>query len=136
MEKNRLADRSITYILLPGYILASDALSSKILYDYFIRTVSTTEVLAQQYLDYIRLMGWRRLGIIYSDDSYGRSLNNDLTRFAHDYGVTITLSDAIYIPHTGRDDISSTLQSIRQTGSYINMIATTDTAVMRSIHEI
>ncbi|KAG0358948.1 hypothetical protein BG005_001549 [Podila minutissima] len=119
-----------------SFTSASDALSSKILYDYFIRTVSTTEVLAQQYLDYIRLMGWRRLGIIYSDDSYGRSLNNDLTRFAHDYGVTITLSDAIYIPHTGRDDISSTLQSIRQTGSYINMIATTDTAVMRSIHEI
>ncbi|KAF9338327.1 hypothetical protein BG006_005309 [Podila minutissima] len=115
---------------------ASDALSSKILYNYFIRTVSTTEVLAQQYLDYIRLMGWRRLGIIYSDDSYGRSLNKDLTRFAHDYGVTITLSDAIYIPHTDRDDIYSTLQSIRQAGSYINMIATTDTAVMRSIHEI
>ncbi|KAG0096777.1 hypothetical protein BGZ93_004007 [Podila epicladia] len=115
---------------------ASDALSSKILYDYFIRTISTTEVLAQQYLDYIRLMGWHRLGIIYSDDSFGRSLSNDLARFAHDYGVTISLSEAVYIPHTERDNIDTTLRSIRHAGSYINLIATTDTAVMRSLHEI
>ncbi|KAG0040143.1 Gamma-aminobutyric acid type B receptor subunit 2 [Podila clonocystis] len=119
-----------------SFTSASDALSSKILYDYFIRTVATTEVLAQQYLDYIRLMGWRRLGIIYSDDSFGRSLNNDITRFAQDYGVTITISEAIYIPHTERNNIDPTLRAIRQSGSYINMIATTDTTVMRAIHDI
>lgn len=136
MERKQGGDRSITHIMLPGHVLASDALSSKILYDYFIRTVPTTEVLAQQYLDYIRIMGWHRLGIIYSDDSFGRSLNNDLTRFAQAYGVTISISEAIYIPHTARENIDSTLRSIRLSGSYVNIMATTDTAVMRAIQDI
>ncbi|KAF9377485.1 hypothetical protein CPC16_011797, partial [Podila verticillata] len=115
---------------------ASDALSSKILYNYFIRTVPTTEALAQQYLDYMRLMGWHRLGILYSDDSFGRSLNNDLMRFSQAYGVTIVISEAIYIPHSEKDNIDTSLSNIRQTGSYINIIAGSDAGVMRAIHDL
>ncbi|KFH65460.1 hypothetical protein MVEG_08938 [Podila verticillata NRRL 6337] len=115
---------------------SSDALSSKILYNYFIRTVPTTEALAQQYLDYMRLMGWHRLGILYSDDSFGRSLNNDLMRFSQAYGVTIVISEAIYIPHSEKDNIDTSLSNIRQTGSYINIIAGSDAGVMRAIHDL
>lgn len=117
-------------------IIAGDTLSNKILYDYFIRIVPTTEVLAQQYLDYIRLMGWHRLGVLYTDDSFGRSLNNDLVRFSQAYGVTIVISEAIYIPHTEWGNIDTTLSNIRQTGSYINIIASSDNGIMRAIHDI
>lgn len=106
------------------------------MYDYFIRTAPTTEAQAQQYLDYMRLMGWHRLGILYTDDSYGRSLNNDLARFSQAYGVTIVVSEAIYIPHTDRYNIDTSLSNIRQTGSYINIIASSDNGIMRAIHDI
>ncbi|KAG0328781.1 Metabotropic glutamate receptor 8, partial [Podila humilis] len=114
----------------------SDSLSSKVLYDHFIRTVSTTEVIARQMLAYLRLLGWRRIGILHSDDSYGRSFNNDLLLFAASYGFTITLSEVIYIPQSHQDEISATLEMVREMGSYINILATSDTGVMRALEDI
>ncbi|KAF9425414.1 hypothetical protein BGZ94_007544 [Podila epigama] len=102
---------------------------------HFVRTVATTEVLAENYLDYIRQMNWHRIGIIFSDDSFGRSMSVEMARFAPLYGVTIILSEPVYVIHTA-DDIRRSLNALRRSGAYVNLVATTDEGVMSIIREI
>lgn len=116
--------------------IVSDNLSSRTLYEYFIRTVPASENYAVQILEYIRRMGWRRIGIIYSSNSFGVPFATSIVRRAPSYGVMITYWGATYTPDSNSQDFKDALGSLQSLGSYINVILCTDDDTLRGLEAI
>ncbi|KAK5822849.1 hypothetical protein F5H01DRAFT_411064 [Linnemannia elongata] len=138
---SRLSEYSATvtsavHIPQCSFTSISDDLSSKTLYDYFIRTVPAGDNYAVQLLEYISRMGWRRIGIIYSSNSFGVPFATSIVRRAPSYGVMITHWDATYTPDNDSQDFKDTLGSFRSLGSYINVILCTDADTLRGLETI
>ncbi|KAG0029365.1 hypothetical protein BGZ82_007984 [Podila clonocystis] len=99
----------------------SDSLSNNLVYGTFIRSISANDMIFRQYLSYIRMMGWRRISVFFSDDSLGRSASLVIAFHASEYGVRIINSYRLQEYHND-DDLKPQLDMIRDTGSYINLI--------------
>ncbi|KAF9148954.1 hypothetical protein BG015_009276, partial [Linnemannia schmuckeri] len=138
---SRLSEYSATvtsavHIPQCSFTSISDDLSSKTLYDYFIRTVPAGDHHAVQILEYINSMGWRRIGIIYSSNSFGVPFATSIVRRAPSYGVMVTYWGATYRPNNGSQDFIEALGSLRSVGSYINVILCTDADTLRGLEVI
>ncbi|KAF8937599.1 Taste receptor type 1 member 2 [Haplosporangium gracile] len=138
---SRLSEYSATvtsavHIPQCSFTSISDDLSSRALYDYFIRTVPTGDKYAVQMLEYINSMGWRRIGIIYCGNSFGVSFATSIVRRAPSYGVMITYWGATYTPNSDSQDFNEALGSLRSVGSYINMILCTAADTLRGLETI
>ncbi|KAG0026818.1 Gamma-aminobutyric acid type B receptor subunit 1 [Podila clonocystis] len=99
----------------------SDSLSNNLVYGTFIRSISANDMIFRQYLSYIRMMGWRRISVFFSDDSLGRSASLVIASHASEYGVRIINSYRLQEYHND-DDLKPQLNMIQDTGSYINLI--------------
>ncbi|KAG0285140.1 hypothetical protein BGZ96_010544 [Linnemannia gamsii] len=114
----------------------SDNLSSTTLFNYFIRTVPAGESYAIQVLEYVSRMGWRRIGIIYSSDSFGVPFASAIVRRAPAYGIVIILWASTYTPDNDSQDFKQTLGALRSLGSYINLLLCTDMDTLRGLEMI
>jgi len=90
-------------------------------YGTFIRSISANDMIFRQFLSYIQMMGWRRISVLFSDDSLGRSSSLVISYYAADYGVHVINSYPIREYHIERD-LRPQLNVIRDTGSYVNLI--------------
>lgn len=85
---------------------------------------------------YIKSMGWRRISVLYSDDSYGRSLARTMSTEAASHGLRILRSEPIY-PNGGNEvDINDVLATLVDAGSNINIIMATDLLILQTLEEI
>ncbi|KAG0202822.1 Metabotropic glutamate receptor 8 [Mortierella sp. GBA30] len=128
--------QSYAAFALVSLITVSDDLSSKSLYSYFIRTVPSGDVLATQYLKYVQRMGWHRIGIIYTSESFGLSVSNSIIRRAPDYDISITHSEVVFLPNGRADAFKETMGRLRSKGSFINFLLCTDIDLLRAMEEI
>ena len=89
-------------------------------------------------LNYIKTMGWRRLGVIHTTNSYGASFAASITRHATDYGVSITFVEGVnfYSNSLYSENFKKALDNLRQVGSYINLFLCTDFEMVRALTEI
>lgn len=85
---------------------------------------------------YIQSMGWRRVSVLYSDDSYGRSLARTLSTEAATYGLRILRSEPIYPNGRSEADIGDILTTLQDAGSNINIIMATDLLILQALEEI
>lgn len=108
---------ALTYCL----VIVSDSLSDNVVYGTFIRSISANDMIFQQYLSYIRMMGWRRISVFFSDDSLGRSASLVIAIHAAEYGIRIINSYRLQEYHS-KNDLKTQLEVIRDTGSYVNLI--------------
>ncbi|KAF9374099.1 hypothetical protein CPC16_001491 [Podila verticillata] len=119
-----------------SFAATSDTLNNKELYATFFRTVSSSGEQGQMMAAYIYSMGWRRVSVLYSDDSYGRSLARTFSTEAAAYGLRILRSEPIY-PNGGNEaDINDILAALQDVGSYINIIMATDLLILQALEEI
>ncbi|KAG0212148.1 hypothetical protein BGX33_003841 [Mortierella sp. NVP41] len=81
-------------------------------------------------------MGWRRIGIWYSINSFGVSLVTAIIRNAPKYKIGITHWEATYLHNTHSKDFRGVLITLRNLGSYINLMICTDTDMLRGLEEI
>ncbi|KAF9567491.1 hypothetical protein EC968_003215 [Mortierella alpina] len=114
----------------------SDELSSRVLYNYFIRTAPSSALLVDQFLTYVQLMGWHRIGIIYTGDAFGLSVANAIVRKASEYDIVITHWEVVYLPSGHTAAFRDTMARFRDMGSLINFLLCTDADLMRALEEI
>ncbi|KAG0229705.1 Transcription factor unc-86 [Actinomortierella wolfii] len=114
----------------------SDDFSSKILYGYFIRTAPIGKAYCDVYLHYVRAMGWRRIGLVYTSDGFGLPLANEIVRRASSYGIQIVHWEVIYLPTSNATAFTRTMDKLRELGSYVNLLLTTDAELLRALEDI
>ncbi|KAG0323029.1 hypothetical protein BG000_002729 [Podila horticola] len=105
----------------PVLLCINDSLSDNLVYGTFIRSISANDMIFRQYLSYIRMMGWRRISVFFSDDSLGRSASLVIAIHAAEYGIRIINSYRLQEYHS-KNDLKTQLEVIRDTGSYVNLI--------------
>ncbi|KAF9912994.1 hypothetical protein EC991_005862 [Linnemannia zychae] len=127
---------SAVHIPQCSFTSISDDLSSKSLYNYFIRTIPSGDDYATQLLEYIKAMGWRRIGIIHSSNSFGVGLAASIVRRAPTYGIRITLWEATYLHYFNSQGFTQALSTLKSSGSLINLILCTDIDMLRALEEI
>lgn len=116
--------------------VASDSLNDEKLYATFFRTVTASTEQGQMMAAYIQKMGWRRVSVLYSDDSYGRTLARTIEDEAARYGLRVLRSEPIYPTGGNVADINHVLATLQDAGSYINIIMSTDLQIFRALEEI
>ncbi|KAK3844711.1 MAG: periplasmic binding protein-like I, partial [Linnemannia gamsii] len=127
---------SAVHIPQCSFTSLSDELSSSILYNYFFRTLPAGDKYAIQLLEYVSTMGWRRIGVIYSSNSFGVSFASSIVRRASTYGIGITHWEATLLPFDYTKDFLKALVTLKGVGSYINVILCTDTEMLQALEEI
>ncbi|KAG0330519.1 hypothetical protein BG004_002082 [Podila humilis] len=132
--------QSVATAMLQGSLMVSsnvlsDTLNDITVYKTFIRTISSNDIAAQQFLSYIRTMGWRRISILYSEDGLGRSAFLAMSRNGHNYGVRIINSHSFFDIHTS-GDFDNILQNIRDSGSYINVIFANGDYLLHALNHV
>ncbi|KAG0279275.1 hypothetical protein BGZ95_001750 [Linnemannia exigua] len=127
---------SAVHIPQCSFTSLSDELSSRTLYNYFFRTIPAGDKYAIQLLEYISTMGWRRIGVIYSSNSFGLSFATSIVRRAPTYGIGITHWTSTYLPFDRSQDFKQALVALKTAGSYINVILFTDTEMLQALEEI
>ncbi|KAI9240647.1 MAG: periplasmic binding protein-like I [Podila humilis] len=118
-----------------SFTAISDSLSNNLVYGTFIRSISANDMIFRQYLSYIQMMGWRRISVIFSDDSLGRSASLVISDHAAEYGVHIINSYSLQEYYNQRD-LRPQLNSIRDTGSYVNLILANGHYLVRALADI
>ncbi|KAG0092302.1 hypothetical protein BGZ93_004008 [Podila epicladia] len=119
-----------------SFSATSDSLNDEKLYATFFRTVTASGEQGQMMAAYIQKMGWRRVSVLYSDDSYGRSLARIIEDEAATYGLRVLRSEPIYPTGGNVVDINNVLATLQDAGSYINIIMATDVLIFRALEEI
>ncbi|KAF9331338.1 hypothetical protein BG006_005784 [Podila minutissima] len=113
----------------------SDSLSNNLLYGTFIRSISANNMIFRQYLGYIRMMGWRRISVFFSDDSLGRSASFVIASYAAEYDVRVVNSYRLLDSHD-EYDMKQQLNLVRDTGSYVNLILANGEYLIHALTDI
>ncbi|KAG0259137.1 hypothetical protein DFQ27_004217 [Actinomortierella ambigua] len=81
-------------------------------------------------------MGWHRIGIVHTSDSFGISLKDQLDKSARLYDIQIVETEMIYLPTSTFASFEDSMTKLRQQGSYVNIILTTDAKLLRALHDL
>ncbi|KAG0347411.1 hypothetical protein BG004_007772 [Podila humilis] len=119
-----------------SFSATSDSLGNKDVYGTFFRTVSASTEQGQMMASYIQLMGWRRVSVLYADDSYGRTLARTIITNAAHFNLRILKAETIHPQGSGHENISNVLDRIQAAGSYINVILATDVLIFETLDMI
>ncbi|KAF9973090.1 hypothetical protein BGZ73_003709 [Actinomortierella ambigua] len=114
----------------------SDDLSSKVMYGHLFRTTPAGKIIADVFLQYIQAMGWRRIGILYTSDAFGVSLASEINHRTKSYGIRTVYWEVMYLASAPPNAMERTMQNLRDMGSYVNIVLTTDSKLLKTLEDI
>jgi ABC-type branched-subunit amino acid transport system substrate-binding protein len=114
----------LTSLILQNYKIpqccgtsTSPDLGVRATHPYFFRTIPTDEAQAQAIMTYIVSQNWTQIGLLYTNEAYGRGLAQFLEVNARIYGVTILTQQPYYIENV--QDATAAVKGIRDSGARI-----------------
>ncbi|CAO3660737.1 hypothetical protein G6F70_007165 [Rhizopus microsporus] len=98
------------------------ALSDKSQYKYFFRTIPTQVIIADVMLEFASKEGWKKLGVLYTDDPLGQQFYQRTIIQAGTMDIRITQHQPISVTEE-EDSLNSALTNLTESGARIIMVA-------------
>ncbi|KAI8895832.1 periplasmic binding protein-like I [Globomyces pollinis-pini] len=99
----------------------SPMLSNKVKYPNFFRTVPQDANQAEAIVGFIKSNGWKKIGIIYSNEPYGLGLTTHTEKLSALNGIQV-LSKISYQPYAEKQSYVTLMQRMKETGVRIILI--------------
>ncbi|KAI8059240.1 periplasmic binding protein-like I [Gongronella butleri] len=115
-----------------SFSAVATSLSDKSQYAYFFRTIQTDLLFSDAALDFMLNQGWVNMGILYTEDDFGRQLAQDIMMKARSSGVTIRGYQSFNTqgPHL---DVRSALDALMMSGVRIVYVAADNDAPLTAM---
>ncbi|KAI9251237.1 periplasmic binding protein-like I [Sporodiniella umbellata] len=109
------------------------ALSDKSQYKYFFRTIPTQVLIADVMLEFAAKEGWKKLGVLYTDDPLGQQFYQRAIIQAGTMDIHITQYQSIANPDQ-TESLTNALNNLTHSGARVIMVAgtTTSKVIMRA----
>ncbi|KAI9006671.1 periplasmic binding protein-like I [Phycomyces nitens] len=104
-----------------SFTASAISFSDKTQYKYFFRTIPTQVIIADVMLSFAANQGWKKIGILYTDDPLGQQFYQRAVVQAGISKILITQFHAI--PLTGTDSLQNELENMVSRGTRIMIVA-------------
>ena len=115
-------------IPLIGYGSTSATLSNKHLYEYFLRTIPSTNLQAYAMVDLISHFGWEYVSVIFNDDEYGAPGSDAFIDQAMQHNICVHVKIDILPSETNyiefKDSIENAVQSLLKSKASVVVVFT------------
>ncbi|KAI9251354.1 periplasmic binding protein-like I [Phascolomyces articulosus] len=106
-----------------SYTAVAASLSDRSQYGHFFRTSQTSQLSADAALSFVTSRGWPVIGMIYSDDDFGKQLSQYIIMNAKTQGVHIQTYQSFYDDTTSISQVAKDIDEFLSSGVRIILVA-------------